>query len=452
MSLTRLLIVETEPVVVSRWCLELGTEGFEPVLAGSGRDALARLAREPFQAMVLSAELGDLDAREVLAAARRLQPDLAIVAVSAQASVERAVEFVRLGAADFVVHPVAATEIACALRRAQQVPQSPPRASTGRLLGSSQAMRNLRALLEQVADTDCTVLVEGESGTGKELVARALHEASARRHGPFVAINCAAIPENLLESELFGHVKGAFTGATQARVGRFEAAHGGTLFLDEIGDMPLVLQVKLLRVLQERLIEPVGATRPTRVDVRIIAATHRNLERLVREGRFREDLYYRLHVIPISVPPLREHPEDISELCTSFLARVNRERGKAIRAITPRALAALERYPWPGNVRELENLMERMVVTLRGGTIDLEDLPPRYRGLTIVTTEREALLGPELPEQGVNLRETLAQVESRLISQALRRAGGNKNRAATLLGLNRTTLVEKLKRLPELAA
>jgi len=324
---------------------------------------------------------------------------------------------------------------------------APAAAPWDRLIGNSEAMRDLRALLAQIAHSDSTVLITGESGTGKELVARALHDASPRRRGPFVALNCAAIPENLLESELFGHVKGAFTGATQARVGRFETANGGTHLLDEVGDMPLSLQVKLLRVLQERVIEPVGASRSVRVDVRILAATHQDLEQLVRLGRFREDLYYRLNVIPVQVPALRQRAGDIPVLCSHFLGRANAERAGAVAGVTPDAMELLCRYPWPGNVRELENLIERLVVVKRRGVIGSADLPPAFREAPSPRSEREALLGAELPEAGVDLRETLAALEARLIAEALRRCGGNRNRAAALLRLNRTTLVEKLKRM-----
>jgi DNA-binding NtrC family response regulator len=443
----RLLIVESDPFTAIRWRTDLAGCGYEPEVAAGGRDAISRLTREPYDGMILDVLLPDVDAREVLAAARRLQRQIVVIATSTQASVECAVEYMQLGAADFLVKPAASADLFSFLRRALGRSCAPSEQAAVGLVGDSAAMSELREIVQQVSDCASTVLITGESGTGKELVARALHEASSRRDGPFVALNCAAIPESLLESELFGHVRGAFTGATQPRVGRFEMATGGTLFLDEIGDMPLPLQVKLLRVLQERVVEPVGGSRSVKVDVRIIAATHQDLEQRVREGQFREDLYYRLNVIPIAVPPLRERSEDIPALCAHFLARANRERSGAVREITPAAMEALQSYPWPGNVRELENLIERLVVVKRRGDVGLMDLPVRYREAGGGVGPRESLLSHELPVTGCDLRSTLAALESRLISQALSRAGGNKNRAASLLGLNRTTLVEKLKRL-----
>jgi DNA-binding NtrC family response regulator len=311
------------------------------------------------------------------------------------------------------------------------------------------------------------VLVLGESGTGKELVARALHEGSRRRGRPFIPVHCGAIPESLLESEMFGHVKGAFTGATQAREGRFQLADGGTLFLDEIGEMPIVLQVKLLRALQERCFEPVGGSRTVKVDVRVLAATNRDLDARVADGLFRQDLYYRLNVIPLTVAPLRERREDIPALARHFLERHREARRSSVDDISSDALQCLMAHDWPGNVRELENLVERLVVLKRRGQIEVADLPERYRptrggtGAIISAPRPGAPVGAaattgatlpevELPKDGIDLRGVLASYEERLIQQALERSGGNKNRAAALLGLNRTTLVEKLKRIPAL--
>ncbi len=317
------------------------------------------------------------------------------------------------------------------------------------LVGKSEGVRHVRQLIERVAQSDSTVLILGESGTGKEVVARNLHYRSSRRGKPFVAVNCGAIPADLLESELFGHEKGAFTGAVSARQGRFELATGGTLFLDEIGEMSLAMQVKLLRVIQERTYERVGGSRTLRVDVRLIAATHRDLEREVQAKRFREDLYYRLNVFPIHMPPLRDRIDDIPLLIAELNNRLRQERGSAVR-FTAEAMTVLQRYSWPGNVRELANLVERLTILFPDGTVDTKDLPAQYQ-----TTETRApapgsaiedvaMPLPSLPAAGLDLKEYLGNVEYTLIMQALTRTGGVVAHAANLLKLRRTTLVEKL--------
>lgn len=329
------------------------------------------------------------------------------------------------------------------------------------LVGSSRGIRQVRALIQQVADTDANVLIFGESGTGKEVVARNLHYFSRRRRGAFVPLNCGAIPGELLESELFGHEKGAFTGALYSRQGCFELAEGGTLFLDEIGDMPLAMQVKLLRVLQERVFERVGSSRSTRADVRIIAATHRNLEDEIAEGRFREDLYYRLNVFPIEMPPLRERAEDIALLISELLARLRLEHRASVR-LTPVAIAALSQYPWPGNVRELANLMERLVIMYRYGVVDICDLPEKFRGefSEVELTQACERLVPHqappcefdtpaplrLPTAGLDLKKHLSEMELALIQQALAETGGVVAHAAKRLKMRRTTLVEKMRK------
>jgi len=303
----------------------------------------------------------------------------------------------------------------------------------------------MRAVLDQidrVADTDATVLVRGETGTGKEVIARLIHASSTRSSGPFVAVNMAAIPESLAESELFGHVKGAFTGADKARVGRFLSAQRGTLFFDEIGDLPRNLQAKLLRVLQDREVTPVGSSEAVPADVRVVAATHRNLEEMVREGSFREDLFYRLEVVPIQVPPLRARRDDIPALAEHFRREVNVREGRDVPGFAPEVMDRLCAHDWPGNVRELENLVERLVVVAGGREVMSSDLPSHMR-LDLVDLDAGHL---DLPSSGLDLRLLLSQLEDRLIGQALARTGGNKNRAAELLGMNRTTLVEKLRR------
>lgn len=324
------------------------------------------------------------------------------------------------------------------------------------LVGHSRAIRGVRKLMEQVANSSATVLILGESGTGKEVVARNLHYHSDRRNGPFVPVNCGAIPGELLESELFGHEKGAFTGAISARCGRFELANGGTLFLDEIGDMSMPMQVKLLRVLQERTFERVGSNKPIQVDVRIIAATHRNLEKLIREDKFREDLFYRLNVFPIDMPPLKDRIDDIPLLVNELVARLEHEKRSSIR-FTPAAMMALCQYRWPGNVRELSNLIERLIIMHPYGIVDVSDLPEKFQALAeskgTQPVEFEQVIAPvelnnapRLPRDGLNLKEHLNDMEFTLIKQALEEAGGVVAHAAKRLNMRRTTLVEKLRK------
>lgn len=327
------------------------------------------------------------------------------------------------------------------------------------LAGNSRPLRDVRKLMEQVAGSDATVLILGESGTGKEVVARNLHYYSPRRDAPFVPVNCGAIPPDLLESELFGHEKGAFTGAISTRQGRFEMANGGTLFLDEIGDMPLPMQIKLLRVLQERVFERVGSNKSIKANVRIVAATHRDLDEEIRQGRFREDLYYRLNVFPIEMPPLRERREDLPILVHELITRMEHEQRGSVR-LTPTAIAALCNYPWPGNVRELSNLIERLVIMFPYGVVDLRDLPEKFRGklaaedLPVVadvsqdsSISLESLLGtPRIPSDGIDLKEHLITLEFGLIKQALDEADGVVAHAAKRLHMRRTTLVEKMRK------
>jgi sigma-54 specific flagellar transcriptional regulator A len=321
--------------------------------------------------------------------------------------------------------------------------------SRGKIIGRHAAIREVLDTIQRVAHTACTVLVTGESGTGKELVVAALHDASPRRDKPMVTVNCGAIPENLLESELFGHAKGSFTGAHATRVGRVSAAEGGTLFLDEIGELPLQLQVKLLRLLQQKEYSPVGDNRAIKCDIRVVAATNRDLEAEVAAGRFREDLYYRLNVIQVQIPALRERGDDAAVLATHFFDRFVAQSGRSdLIGIAPEAMEAITRYEWPGNVRALENAIERCVLLSRGPFIELEDLPARIRGEAPSTGKTPAANGKDqtLPDAGIDLRAAIDEFESNMLKQALTRTGWNKNRAAQLLGLNRTTLVEMVKR------
>jgi transcriptional regulator with PAS, ATPase and Fis domain len=318
------------------------------------------------------------------------------------------------------------------------------RALMSNIVGESDKILSLLELVEKVAESDSTVLIQGESGTGKELFARAIHDLSNRKNRNFVPVNSAAIPEDLLESELFGHVKGAFTGAIANRIGRFEMADKGSIFLDEIGDMKPSLQVKLLRVLQNKEIETVGGMQLKKIDTRFIAATHQNLETLVEQKTFREDLFYRLSVIPLIIPPLRERKEDIPLLVDSFMKRLSSEKKKKIHGIEREALSALCEYQWPGNIRELENLMERMIIIKGSGIITVEDLPNKYVGKPAPVESREEF---QLPSEGMNFNTVIEGFEKRLISEALQKSGGNKKEAAQMLNLKRTTFIEKLKKM-----
>ena len=312
------------------------------------------------------------------------------------------------------------------------------------LVGNSARMRIVRALIARLANSNSTVLITGESGTGKELAARAIHDLSPRQNGCFVPVNCGAIPEELLESELFGHVRGAFTGAVNARQGRFQLAHGGTLFLDEIAEMSAKLQVKLLRVLQERQFEPVGSDSAVQVDVRVVAATNKDLRVAVRERKFREDLFYRLNVLPLELPPLRERDTDIALLIRHFLAFHARRRGKAAIQVNDDAMAMMERYGWPGNVREVENLIERLVVLSEDGNVGPTDLPDYV--VHNATPQHQTTAQVSLPSEGVDLDGFLEKIEDGFIQQALERSRGNKTLAAELLNLNRTTFIERLRK------
>ncbi len=375
---------------------------------------------------------------------------LPVIVVPREPSVSEAVSVMQAGAADYLDQPPTAALIDLVLARtgssstpsADRSPASRHKMGCANIIGKSKKMQKVFSLIKKVCDTDTTVLVRGESGTGKELIAQALHYEGVRRKGPFVPVNCGAIPGELLESELFGHEKGAFTHAIRTRMGRFELANGGTVFLDEISEMSPMLQVKILRVLQERQFERIGGTKTIHSDFRVVAATNRDLEEEVKEGRFREDLYYRLNVIPIEAPPLRERTSDIPLLVEHFIEKFNLSKAKTIRNVSTEALAALMTYPWPGNVRELENIVERMVILAAGEEITLDDLPERVQG----STANKAAGVDEIPAAGFFLNEVVADFEKRLILQALDQTNWVKNRAAKLLNVNRTTLIEKMKR------
>ncbi|MGC1951725.1 MAG: sigma-54 dependent transcriptional regulator [Gammaproteobacteria bacterium] len=428
-----------------------------PVADGNWQEVLK--ARGPVDLVLLGPGRGEEERLELLRDLKRHDEHLPIVAlVESQAPSPRELDE---GVIARVPLPVRHQELQHAL--SQVVIYRENRHLTGgtrslelfrNLVGSSAGIRRVRRLIEQVADTEANVLLLGESGTGKEVVARNIHYHSGRRYKPFVPVNCGAIPEDLLESELFGHEKGAFTGAISARRGRFEMADGGTLFLDEIGDMPLAMQVKLLRVLQERTFERVGSNKSITASVRIVAATHSNLEDGIAAGKFRQDLYYRLNVFPIDMPPLRERVEDLPLLINDLITRMEHEKRGSIR-LTPAAMDSLCRYPWPGNVRELANLIERLLILYPYGVVDTQDLPEKYqvgRSLRDVRAEGDLDLSAMvvssqgLPREGLDLKEHLNRLEYLLIKQALDEAGGVVAHAAKRLRMGRTTLVEKMRK------
>jgi DNA-binding NtrC family response regulator len=417
--------------------------------------AVELLRTEHIDAVLVDVHLGDGNGFEIVDALALARSSAAVVVMTADRNIDNAISALQRSAQGFLLKPFELSVLeetlarALAGRVARPVQVSLPMTSLHAfrqqhapdLLGDDPSLLRVFRTIQQVCDTDCSVLVTGESGTGKELVARALHAGSGRASGPFVTVNCAAIPENLLESELFGHVRGAFTGALAPRVGRFASADGGTLFLDEIGELPLSQQSKLLRAVQEREVVPVGDTKARKVDVRLIAATHRDLEAMVEQGTFREDLLYRIQVVPIEMPALRDRAGDIAQLVDAFVQRNNLKRNRKVTGVTEDAMAALVSFEWPGNVRQLENAVERMVLLRAEGMIDVEDLPPRLQKARAVGAKPA-----ELPEDGIDLRDAVEQFENKLILQALERTGWNKNRAAAVLRMNRTTLVEKLKK------
>ena len=413
------------------------------------------LSEQSVDLAICDIQMPGINGLELVRQIHEVDPDLPCIVMTGYDSAENSVEALRAGAYWYLEKPFEQSSLDVVRRLVEQaIEHGRLKAENRRLqrqlrsrhkfdsiIGKSESLGRTLSVVEKVADTESTVLVTGESGTGKELVARALHYNSRRSERALVTVNCGAIPEELLESELFGHVKGAFTNAVSHREGRFAAAHGGTIFLDEIGDMSPNLQVKLLRVLQERTFEPVGSSRSVEVDVRVIAATHQDLPALIRERRFREDLYYRLNVLPIEVPALRERSEDIPLLVHHFLDVARLERGSRVEGVADEAIQRLIDYDWPGNVRELENLMERLTVLVGEGEIEVEDLPSHIRA-----EPGPQAWAPRIPSTGLDWNSVVGRFESDLIEQALELTHWNKNRAAQLLGLNRTTLIEKIKK------
>ncbi|MCB9478210.1 MAG: sigma-54-dependent Fis family transcriptional regulator [Deltaproteobacteria bacterium] len=450
---TTILVVDDERESAQMLSRFFEASGYEVLSASEGVEAL-RLAKENrVDLMITDLKMPRMDGITLLKEMQTVSPQTVGIVVTGFATVDTAVEAMKVGAFDYVSKPFQLEEIRLAVQRALDhrrlkeenvslKQQLRKKYRFENIVGDHPKMQELFRLIERVANSDSTVLVTGDSGTGKELVARAIHYNSNRREKYLVPVNCGAIPENLLESELFGYVKGAFTGATATREGRFETANGGTIFLDEIGEMSMNLQVKLLRVIQESEFEPVGSSKTRRVDVRIIAATNINLEQAVKERQFREDLFYRLNVIPLHIPPLRERRSDIPLLVNHFLSHFREEKNRDVQPLDDDVMAALMAYDWPGNVRELENLIERMVILSDDGHIRMNDLPEKLR-------EAQGIPAPThvvIPEGGLEFNKVIGDYEDRLILSALERTKGNKNLAAKLLNLKRTTLVEKIKK------
>jgi DNA-binding NtrC family response regulator len=457
----RLLFVEDDDRLREVLLEAAAVENYQAEGVGSAEEGLERLKKGTYDILVTDVTLPGMSGLDLLPHCQRLCPGIISIVITAYGTIDIAVEAMKRGATDFLTKPFALTTLTGTIRvAAERVIKKRKTAGGARPLteiqGESPVMKRLLEQVTTIAPFNMTVLVTGETGTGKEIIARTIHRQSPRQASPFIALNCAAVPEQLLEDELFGHVKGAFTGAQVAREGRFEQANGGTLFLDEIGDMSLPLQSKLLRVLQEREFEKLGSSRTIKVDVRVVAATSADLERRIEEGTFRTDLYYRLNVVHLRLPPLRERAEDIHSLAQYLLARFCTSVGLPQKEIDADAWQALVSYRWPGNVRQLQNAMERAAALSSGATmIRLEDLPDEVRGGASSGVSPAAAAGQatpagseeRIPDEGLNFEAVVTNVERELLLKSLHKTGGNKMRAAKLLNMKRTTFVEKLKRL-----
>ncbi len=445
----KILIVDDEEGMRRLLVRVLAREGYQAAAVKSGVEAMRRISGESFDLVITDIQMPGMDGLALLEELKSFDPALPVMVITAYGTVESAVQALRAGAYDYLTKPFESDEIkltvAKALERERLLAENrylqqerQERYPFSGIVGESQAMQRVFDVVDSVATSNANVLVTGESGTGKELIARSIHQRSNRRDNPFIVLNCAALSEGILESELFGHEKGAFTGALATKKGRFELAHQGTLFIDEVGEMSLSAQVKLLRVIQEHEFERVGGIRTIRSDVRLVAATNKNLEDQVKLGAFREDLYYRLNVVNIELPPLRDRREDIEPLTAYFLKKYVRETGRQVTQLSPRALSCLLAYEWPGNVRELQNVMERAVVLSKGEVLTPRDLPQAIQG-----PEQICL---ELPESGGSLTEILEDLERQLIVQTLAREKGLQTRAAEILGIKRTTLRYKMEK------
>jgi len=475
----KILVIEDDDTVRDVLHSFLVSRKFDVSLAENGETGLDMARAEKFDLILTDLVMPGITGMDVLKEVTTAATSVPVIVMTAFGTVQTAVEAMRNGAFDYVTKPFNLDELMIVLEKALSVSklqkenvmlkrQLKKKYNFKGLIGDSPSMQTVYELIEKIADTDSTILITGESGTGKELIAKTIHYNNiSRAGGPFVPINCAAIPRDLLESELFGHEKGAFTGAISTRLGRFELAQAGTLFLDEVGELDPSLQVKLLRVLQEREFERVGGMKTIKVDVRILAATNKDLEKATKEGKFREDLYYRLNVIPLQLPPLRRRHEDIPLLTAFFVQEFCRKKKREPFSFSPQVMDCLLKYRWPGNVRELENLMERLTILVSGPVVQLADLPEKLHLTTgedseaaaspqVVTSFRTMAAKAPLPiqgsdlelgETGVDLNELVATMERNMIMKALEKAGGVRSKAAQFLGLNRTTLLEKMKKM-----
>jgi len=474
----KLLAIEDDETVRDVLRAFLGEKGFEVTLAENGEAGLDLLRSGKFDIILTDLVMPGVSGMDVLKEVVAARISIPVIVMTAHGTVQTAVEAMRLGAFDYITKPFNLDELMIVLEKALSVSklqkenvmlkmQLKKKFNFKGLIGDSPRMQTVYELIEKIADTDSTVLITGESGTGKELIAKTIHYNNiSRAGGPFVPINCAAIPRDLLESELFGHEKGAFTGAINTRLGRFELAQGGTIFLDEVGELDPSLQVKLLRVLQEREFERVGGMKTIKVDVRILAATNKDLDMATKDGKFREDLFYRLNVIPLQLPPLRSRLEDIPLLTAFFVQDFCKKRKREPFTFSPAAMECVLKYRWPGNVRELENLIERLTILVSGPVVNIPDLPEKLHQMTFAEMDHAAAAvvqtrhqdepgaapspersGVELGEGGVNLNEMVSAMERNMIMKALEKTGGVRSKAAQFLGLNRTTLLEKMKKM-----
>jgi two-component system, NtrC family, response regulator HydG len=445
----KILVVDDEPSQRKMLKANLSLDGYQVFEAEDGQEAISRVADEYFDLILMDNRMSNVDGIEALKEIKKISPGIPVIIITAYASVETAVEALQSGAHDYLTKPLDIEELRIKVQQSLefwrlkeenilQKRRIENLFDASRIVGRSHKMRQMLETVAMVAPTEASVLILGESGTGKELIANALHQGSSRSDKTFIKINCAALPETLLESELFGHERGAFTGAVGRRPGRFELAHGGSIFLDEIGEMTPSTQAKLLRVLQEREIEPLGSTKTIKVDIRILSATNKDLKEEVKRGMFREDLFYRLNVVPILVPTLRERKEDIPLLIDHFLKIYNEKNGRSLKGFHPRALDAMMRYSWPGNIRELENVVERAVILTRDEHVSLPELPE-----PIAQAVEEPL--PWKGREGIRPGTTIREMEKELILVTLEHNDGNRTRSAAELGITRRTLQNKLK-------
>ncbi|MGD9817269.1 MAG: sigma-54-dependent transcriptional regulator [Desulfomonilaceae bacterium] len=445
----KILVVDDEPSQRKMLQANLSLEGYEVYEADDGKTAISRVSEEFFDLILMDNRMSQLDGIEALKQIKKISPGIPVIIITAYASVETAVEALQSGAHDYLTKPLDIDELKIKVQQTLefwrlkeenilQKRRIENLFDASRIIGRSQKMRQVLETVAMVAPTEASVLILGESGTGKELIANALHQGSSRCDRRFIKINCAALPETLLESELFGHERGAFTGAVGRKPGRFELADGGTIFLDEIGEMTFSTQAKLLRVLQEREIEPLGSTRTVKVDIRVISASNRDLKDEVKKGNFREDLFYRLNVVPIHLPPLRERKEDIPLLIDHFLHIYNEKNNRSLKGFHPRALDAMMRYSWPGNIRELENVVERAVILTMDEYVSFSELPESISGETATTIQAPS-------KSGIVPGMTIRELEKELILVTLEHNDGNRTRTAGFLGITRRTLQNKLK-------